>query len=305
MAATDDAYHLVIDAPKAPMHTCSHVARRRTAASVAISLGLMAIFGVLTTEFFGSHSFSLGNLCFTAIASLVSSGPPSVEVSHVVIIRHGEKHDGDGLSEDGNMRASYLKRCMTSPYTSVALPLGRPTYVMASHGHPGKSHRPQDTASPIAKEVGVKLDDSLYFGDAAGFAERVQRLLHHGATILVAWHHNEIHSLVQMLLSGQEWKRDALGYREDWPHNCGDEAWSSHPLPGSKCYDLIWRLTLTRSHEPGHKANASDKWEVTALTSTLEGFYGDPEAPCHDGLSPTSRLTRSTWLSRFSTLPPA
>lgn len=186
---------------------------------------------------------------------------------------------------------------MTSEYASIALPLGKPTHVMASHGHPGKSVRPQQTASPIAHELGVDLDDSLYFGDAAGFAARVQKLLHHGATILAAWHHGEIKALVQKL-SGDAWKRAALGYRsDDWPHTCGDEEWSAHKLPGSKCYDLIWRLTLTRRHNE-HKPG---RWEVAALTTTLEGFEGEAAAPCSEGLSPTSWLTRSGgWMSRFS-----
>jgi len=235
-------------------------------------------------------------MLLTSITADWSEAP--AEVAHVVIIRHGEKHEGDGLSEDGKLRAHYLKRCMTSPYASVALPLGQPTYVMASHGKPGKSHRPQDTASPIAQALGQKLDDSLYFGDAAGFAARVQHLLHHGATLLVAWHHNEIHSLVQKLLAGEEWKKAALGYRDEWPHNCGDEAWSSHRLPGSKCYDLIWRLTLTRRRQ-----SKADKWEVTSLTTTLEGFSGEPEAACREGLAPTSWLTRASWLSRFARRP--
>jgi len=192
-----------------------------------------------------------------------------------------------------------------------------------------------------------------------------QHLLHHGATLLVAWHHNEIHSLVQKLLAGEEWKKAALGYRDEWPHNCGDEAWSSHRLPGSKCYDLIWRLTLTRRRQ-----SKADKWEVaaaraashacrfgtdsapaqrahtrarsrppspslrvrpalsraanrsaqrthhrgnsaatllasqvTSLTTTLEGFSGEPEAACREGLAPTSWLTRASWLSRFARRP--
>ncbi|KAL1521450.1 hypothetical protein AB1Y20_021114 [Prymnesium parvum] len=213
--------------------------------------------------------------------SLVSTVFP-VEVAYISIIRHGEKHDGDGLSDDGKMRAQYLTRCIISSGASVAFPLGHPTYVMASHGKPGKSYRTQATASPIAEALGIKLDDSLYYGDATGFSQAVQKLLHHEATVLVTWHHNEIHSLVQKLLEGEAWKKSALGYRDDWPRSCGDEAWSAHRLPGSTCYDLIWRLTLTRKLQPTGK----HKWEVTALTSTLEGFQGDPEAPCAEGLAP-------------------
>ena len=36
--------------------------------------------------------------------------------------------------------------------------------------------------------------------DAEGFVKRVWQQLHHGATILVAWHHGEIHDLLRALL---------------------------------------------------------------------------------------------------------
>ena len=60
------------------------------------------------------------------------------DVAHVVIIRHGEKDQGTGLSEVGAARAKYLARCMSFNHSSTALPHGPPTYIMASHGHPGK-----------------------------------------------------------------------------------------------------------------------------------------------------------------------
>ena len=227
-AADASAYHLVIDHPRmAP-------GRRSLRRSACVGAGLL-LGGALFVASGGSSGVSTLPLLG---AREKSPAHHPVEIAHVVIIRHGEKHDGDGLSADGKARARYLQRCMTSPYASVALPLGKPTYVMASHGKPGKSHRPQDTAYPIAQTLRLKLDDDLYFGDAEGFAKRVQHLLGHGATVLVAWHHNEIHSLVQQLLDGEEWKKEALGYRDAWPHNCGDEARGAPFSPAARALRL-------------------------------------------------------------------
>lgn len=88
-----------------------------------------------------------------------------LDVAYIIIIRHGEKppkgeHD-NGLSPDGASRARYLQRCIASPYASIAFPLGAPTYVMASHGKKGRSHRPQDTARPVAEALGLRLDDDV------------------------------------------------------------------------------------------------------------------------------------------------
>ena len=222
-AAEASAYHLVIDQPSKA--TPGRRASRRRLACVGAMLlgGGIVLLGLACSSSSSDVTPSVGMLQLLGVKSTKRPAHDPVEIAHVVIIRHGEKHDGDGLSEDGKARARYLQKCMTSPYASVALPLGKPTYVMASHGKPGKSHRPQDTAYPIAQTLRLKLDDNLYFGDAEGFAKRVQHLLAHGATVLVAWHHNEIHSLVQQLLDGEEWKKEALGYRDAWPHNCGDE----------------------------------------------------------------------------------
>ena len=70
---------------------------------------------------------------------VLDRGPFVHEVAHVVIIRHGEKKNGTGLSDVGAARAQYLAHCMSLNHPSTALPHGPPTYVMASHGKMGKS----------------------------------------------------------------------------------------------------------------------------------------------------------------------
>ena len=85
------------------------------------------------------------------------------EKAFIIIVRHGEKHHGDGLSPTGVKRSEYLARCMSQNQPTVAMPFGPPTYVMASHGKPDHSHRPIDTMLPLAKALNFPLDSDLYF----------------------------------------------------------------------------------------------------------------------------------------------
>ena len=85
------------------------------------------------------------------------------EKAFIIIVRHGEKHHGDGLSPTGVKRSEYLARCMSQKQPTVAMPFGPPTYVMASHGKPDHSHRPIDTMLPLAKALNFPLDSDLYF----------------------------------------------------------------------------------------------------------------------------------------------
>lgn len=209
--------------------------------------------------------------------------PQHVEVAYLVLIRHGEKYLGNGLSEDGKRRVHYLSKCINKPHASLALPLGPPTHVMASHGAIGKSYRPQATAAPIAAALGLELDDDFHFKDTEGFAGRVEEVLCHGGTVLAAWHHGEIPSLVRALLKEDQRKAEVLGWQDAWPHQCGTEAFVTNELPGSTCYDLMWRLSFTR-HKNATVARG-EPWKVTALSTTLEGFSGDPDGHCFEGLA--------------------
>lgn len=196
--AEEEPYQLHIDhAPAvdgtAPSTACCPAQRIGCRAAAVGVVGLLALLACF-------HLSALHACLLPPALDRLALNSPVVQVAHVTIIRHAEKHDGTGLSIDGLNRARYLARCMNTGHPTVALPLGRPTYIMASHGHPGKSTRPQDTATPIAASLGLKLDSDFFFKDAEGFVKRVWQQLHHGATILVAWHHGEIHDLLRALL---------------------------------------------------------------------------------------------------------
>ena len=63
---------------------------------------------------------------------------------------------------------------------------------------------------------------------------------------------------------------------------CDEISWKEpkHLKGDSSCYDCLWRITLSRN-----KGDGTD-WRVVSLTSTLEGFRGDPDAECLEGLQP-------------------
>jgi len=103
----------------------------------------------------------------------------------------------------------------------------------------GKCPLPVALSRAAACAAALLFEDALGGREQMGLAARDARRATRDACGLVR-------PAVQKLLAGEEWKKAALGYRDEWPHNCGDEAWSSHRLPGSKCYDLIWRRASAR-----------------------------------------------------------
>jgi hypothetical protein len=174
-------------------------------------------------------------------------------VSRLVLVRHGEKSRDDSdknLTLDGQHRAAYLARC-AAVGGSAALALGAPTAIMASAVRPGKSHRPRDTVQPLATALGLSIDLSVDKEDPAAFAAAVQRKLTCNGTLLVAWQHQDVPSLVQALAPP-----NAADYA-DWPLQCSGPYWPEPPYikKTSACYV---RATHTHSHSARSESVSSD-----------------------------------------------
>ena len=117
------------------------------------------------------------------LSSLVGDvGSPASDFV-VVIMRHGERFQDKGitgLAPDGQHRAVYLSRCASAGQPTTALPFGAPTIVASSAVRPGESTRPRDTMLPLAKALGLVLDQSVDKYDYDGFARLVQHVLNIG-----------------------------------------------------------------------------------------------------------------------------
>lgn len=197
----------------------------------------------------------------------------------VNLIRHAEKskESGDGLTEDGHHRAEYLARCMSRGDLNQVLPIGPPTMVMASHVRPGRSHRPRDTAKPLADALGLILDLSCDKEDDLCFEDRVQSYLQANETLAVVWQHE----LIPMLAH-------ALGvpkYLEDyllWPDECDNIVWpepEEQRIGDSACYDLIWQVRVVRTAR-------GEPWRAESVAQLRQGFPGDPKGSCFEALAP-------------------
>lgn len=202
----------------------------------------------------------------------------SAETALMNIIRHGEKcaSSGDDLTDVGYARADYLSRCMSSKTPSTAMPFGRATAVMAGQGK--SSQRPKETATPLAKELGVTLQMPCSKKQADCFAEQSQSYLTDKGTLVVAWAHESIPPLIQALNIP-----DCPSKYNDWPTTCPaatfQEPECCSEVGGSTCYDAIWQIKFTRSSSNG-------SWTPQSITTFAEGFGGNSSSPCSQDLAP-------------------
>ena len=107
------------------------------------------------------------------LSSLLDDFGASSSDFFVIIMRHGERFQDKtitGLAADGRNRAEYISRCMSASQPTAALPFGAPTAVVSSAVRSGESTRPRDTMLPLAKALGIELDQSVDKHDYDGFA---------------------------------------------------------------------------------------------------------------------------------------
>ena len=148
--------------------------------------------------------------------------------STVLIIRHGEKPgtpdtddpgDGVDLSTQGYERAAAL---------SVYVPatFGAPDFLFATQASK-HSNRPVETITPLAKALGLPIDDKYADDDYAKVAEDV--LTHSkyaGKRVLICWHHGKIPKLAEAL--------GGVAPVTHWPDSVFDRVWRiDYPAGGA------------------------------------------------------------------------
>jgi phosphohistidine phosphatase SixA len=143
----------------------------------------------------------------------------------VAIIRHGEKPADDSnphLSDQGRARAAMLARTLPDIYPKLSA-----LFACA----PSKdSDRPYETIEPLAKVLGLTIDNS--FADHQ-HAELAQKILegsksYSGKTILICWHHEQIPALA----------------RDDFGQASAPAQWSGH------VFDQIWQIDYSAAGQP-------------------------------------------------------
>jgi broad specificity phosphatase PhoE len=147
----------------------------------------------------------------------------------VLLIRHAEKPDDDKsvhLSEQGMRRAEALPQLFV-PSATRPDPFPTPDFLFATH-NTHASHRPLETIKPLAKKLGLPIDDSFHNkgkdevkDGEKGMAELAEELFgkrkYQGKTILVCWHHGTLPKLAKLLR--------ATGYPKEWDKHRFDLVW--------------------------------------------------------------------------------
>jgi hypothetical protein len=145
--------------------------------------------------------------------------------AHVLIIRHAEKpaDASADLSPKGQERARALHHLFKkSEGRPQALP--KPDFIFATKDS-NSSRRPGETVAPLAKHLGLKVNQGYANGD---FAKLAHALLHDpryvGKTVLICWHHGTIPEVAAKLGA------------VDTPKNWKDSA-----------FDRVWRIDYDRA----------------------------------------------------------
>jgi hypothetical protein len=140
----------------------------------------------------------------------------------ILLLRHAEKPPDEAMSTDlspaGRERAQALPRLFQkADGAPPRFPV--PDYIFATHDS-NRSQRPRLTITPLAKQLGLKIN-ATYANDDYG--ELAHELFHDpkyaGKVVLICWHHGRIPELA--------WKLKAKQAPDAWD---------------GKVFDRIWRI---------------------------------------------------------------
>jgi hypothetical protein len=112
----------------------------------------------------------------------------------IVIFRHAEKPDDPKdhhLSLEGQVRAERLVDFFHDRY-------GKPDYIFAARSSQ-ESHRPVETATPLAKKNKKEINQTWEDKDFRKLAAHLSHEKYNDKTIAVFWHHGHIPQLIKCL----------------------------------------------------------------------------------------------------------
>lgn len=149
--------------------------------------------------------------------SAARTDEPKTWPAHVLIIRHAEKPaDANevGLTAKGKERARALAKLFDRTNRQIQLP--KPDFIFAARNSK-KSHRSTATVAPLARKLGLKVNDTYANADYAKLARDLFRDRRYaGKTILICWHHGNIPSLANKLKANTD---------EKWKDSTFDRVW--------------------------------------------------------------------------------
>lgn len=154
-------------------------------------------------------------LLLSAQASARRSTNTGLRNVTILIVRHAEKQaDGNGLSAQGLQRAAAYARYF-DPFKYNGQDLV-PTRLIAT-ADTDKSMRPRLTLEPLAKQLGLKIEQPWGDDDVDELNSSLRRF-NRAKVVVIAWHHGRIGELID-LLGGD--RRGLLG-QKSWPDNVYD-----------------------------------------------------------------------------------
>ena len=138
----------------------------------------------------------------------------------VLIIRHAEKppvgEKSVHITERGEMRAKALYQLFEASPNRPD-PFSRPDFLFATH-NTENSHRPVETATPLAKKLDLPLNDSFRRDMELALSKEVfGDKRYQGKIVLISWHHGAIADLAKAL--------HATNAPKDWDGNVFDRVW--------------------------------------------------------------------------------
>jgi len=161
-----------------------------------------------------------------------------------MLIRHAEKPDDKdgGVDQKGGLdkhdlivrgwqRAGALVQFFANPRDPNG-PIKRPGTIFATKPSPGsESKRPLHTVTPLKQLLGIAIDNTVSVGSEP---DLVNKAIASDGVVLIAWHHEKIPAIANLILSNKS-------APQKWP----DER-----------FDLVWIFSRTAANAPWTFAQA-------------------------------------------------